>query len=72
MPMQSAVVRLARVRQKIRTDLWPDAPQIPESMVKRFPELEKFNEDMRTFVEIIRNSTEPDPEQFSDSSGCDS
>jgi hypothetical protein len=71
MAMQSSVVRISRVRQKIRTDLWPDAPQIPDTMVKRFPELAQFNEDLRLFVERIRNATEPDPEQFTDSSGCE-
>lgn len=60
MSIQSQVRRLGRVQQKIRTDLWPDPPQLPESFVKRFPELEKFNEDLRQWNERIRNSTEMD------------
>lgn len=65
MPANPQVVRQGRVRQKIRTDLWPDAPQIPQGMVDKFPELGDFNEQMRDFVEKIRNSTEPDTESSS-------
>lgn len=52
------VTRLARVRTKVRADLWPDAPQLPEEFVKRFPELAQFNDEMRRFVELVREATE--------------
>lgn len=70
MAMPSQVVRIARIRQKVRTDLWPEAPQLPEKFVKRFPELEQFNEDLRTFVQQMRNATEPDDTAFSDTEPC--
>jgi len=64
MSMESQVRRLGRVRQKIRTDLWPDPPQLPESFVKRFPELRQFNEDIQQWNERIRNASEIDPEDL--------
>lgn len=70
MAMPSQVVRISRVRQKVRTDLWPAAPQLPEKFVKRFPELEQFNRDLETFVEQMRNATEPDPEALQDDNSC--
>lgn len=70
MGMRSSVVRLARVRQKIRMDLWPDAPQLPESFIRRFPELQEFNEELKLFVERMRNATEPDPENFTNETEC--
>jgi len=60
------VTRLARVRTKVRTDLWPDAPQLPESFVRRFPELREFNDELRRFVELVREATEV---ESSDSAG---
>ena len=70
MSMPSQVVRQARVRQKMRTDLWPKAPQLPESMIRRFPELEKYNQDMDEFVKKLRNATEADPEALTSSDPC--
>lgn len=66
MAVNAQVLRIARVRQKVRTDLWPDAPQIPDSMTDRFPELRKFNEDMKLWVEQIKNAWEFEPESSSE------
>lgn len=58
MPLSDQVKRLGRVRSKIRTDLWPDIPQIQGPILDKFVELRKFNEDMRLWSEQIRNMTE--------------
>ena len=60
MAVNVQVKRLARVSQVMRTDRIPSAPQIPPAMVAKFPELGKFNEDMRLFVERLKNCMEPD------------
>lgn len=60
MGMPSAVVRQTRLRHKIRSDGWPDPPQIPDTFVQKFPELKVFNDQMKTFVEHLRNATEPE------------
>lgn len=52
--------RLVRLRQKVRTDLWPNAPKIDESLSRRFPELAVFNDRMAEWVERLRNTTEPE------------
>lgn len=62
MAINAQVVRLGRVRQRVRVDLWPDPPQIPEEMVRRFPELRKFNEDFRLWSERVKNAWEFEPE----------
>jgi len=66
MAANAQVVRLARVRQKVRADFFPEAPQIPDSMTERFPELKKFNEDMKLWVEQVKNAWEFEPESTSD------
>ena len=52
--------RLVRRSTKVRSDLWPDAPQLPETFLQRFPELRPFNEQMTRFVELVREATEAD------------
>lgn len=57
---QTQANRLTRISQKVRTDGWPEAPQIAQSMVDKFPELGDFNQAMREAWEQMRNATEPD------------
>jgi len=62
MPINVQVTRLGRVRQRVRTDLWPDPPMLPDSICERFPELRKFNEDMKLWSERVKNAWEFEPE----------
>lgn len=41
-------------------DLWPDPPELPEDVKRRFPELRQYDVDMKLFVERLRNLTEHD------------
>lgn len=63
------VRRLARVSQVMRTDRIPEAPQIPQSMVDKFPDLKKFNEDMKLWVERLKNCMEPDITELDQNAG---
>ena len=56
------VRRLSRVRQKVRSDLWPEVPQIPEEMTRRFTEFRKFNQDLKLWSERLKNLWEFEPE----------
>ena len=60
MAINVQVKRLGRIKSKMRTDLWPPPPMLPEGFVRRFPELKTFNDDMKRWAERLRNMTEPD------------
>jgi len=53
----------------MRTDAFPRAPQLPASMVKRFPELARFNEDLQNWVEQLKNCMEPNTTELDQNKG---
>lgn len=64
MPASVQVRRLVRVRASVRDAQFPLPPELPESFVRRFPELADWNREFLIWAERVQTLFEAkNPEQ---------